>query len=95
MAGQNPIDVHVGSRIRAERERTGTTPRELARKLGISTETLKRLEAGTTRTTAGRLFQIASFLNVSVAGFYEGLSVRPAEPEIFEVKKRDPILKRS
>jgi len=69
----NDIDVNVGQRIRLRRTMLGMSQTTLADALGITFQQVQKYEKGTNRVGASRLQHIASFLNVSVAHFFEGM----------------------
>lgn len=68
----NPIDVHVGGRIRLRRNMIGMSQEKLGEHLGITFQQVQKYEKGTNRVGASRLQAIASFLEVPVAYFFEG-----------------------
>src|SRR4051812_24434221 len=67
----NPIDIHVGSRIRLRRTMLGMSQEKLGESLGITFQQIQKYEKGTNRVGASRLQAIASILNVPVAFFFE------------------------
>ena len=67
----NPIDVHVGSRIRLRRNVLGISQEKLGESLGITFQQIQKYEKGTNRVGASRLQAIASILSVPVAFFFE------------------------
>lgn len=67
----NPIDIHVGSRIRLRRNMLGMSQEKLGENLGITFQQIQKYEKGTNRVGASRLQAIASILNVPVAFFFE------------------------
>ena len=67
----NPIDVHVGSRIRLRRTMLGMSQERLGESLGITFQQVQKYEKGTNRVGASRLQNIASILNVPVSFFFE------------------------
>ena len=67
----NPIDTHVGSRIRLRRNMLGMSPERLGENLGITFQQIQKYEKGTNRVGASRLQAIASILTVPVAFFFE------------------------
>jgi transcriptional regulator with XRE-family HTH domain len=67
----NPIDIHVGSRIRLRRNMLGMSQEKLGESLGITFQQIQKYEKGTNRVGASRLQAIASILNVPVAFFFE------------------------
>ena len=71
----NPIDKHVGSRVRMRRMMVGMSQEKLGEKLGITFQQIQKYEKGTNRIGASRLQQIALVLAVPVAFFFEGAPV--------------------
>ncbi len=67
----NPIDVHVGSRIRLRRNMLGFSQEKLGESLGITFQQIQKYEKGTNRVGASRLQAISSILNVPVSFFFE------------------------
>ncbi|RUZ80700.1 XRE family transcriptional regulator, partial [Mesorhizobium sp. M7A.F.Ca.US.006.01.1.1] len=58
----NPIDIHVGSRIRLRRNMLGMSQEKLGENLGITFQQIQKYEKGTNRVGASRLQAIASIL---------------------------------
>jgi transcriptional regulator with XRE-family HTH domain len=71
----NPIDRHVGSRVRMRRMMIGMSQEKLGEKLGITFQQIQKYEKGTNRVGASRLQQIATVLAVPPAFFFEGAPV--------------------
>jgi transcriptional regulator with XRE-family HTH domain len=71
----NPIDVHVGRRVRMRRLMLHLSQTALADALGLSFQQVQKYEKGTNRISASRLQQIASFLQVPVPFFFEDVSL--------------------
>jgi transcriptional regulator with XRE-family HTH domain len=67
----NPIDVHVGSRVRFRRMLLGMSQEKLGQKLGLTFQQVQKYEKGINRIGASRLFDLAQVLGVSVEFFYE------------------------
>ncbi|MCX2695393.1 MULTISPECIES: helix-turn-helix domain-containing protein [Ochrobactrum] len=67
----NPIDVHVGSRIRLRRNMLGLSQEKLGESLGITFQQIQKYEKGTNRVGASRLQAISSVLTVPVSFFFE------------------------
>jgi transcriptional regulator with XRE-family HTH domain len=75
MAGKkqpNPIDVHVGSRVRLRRMMLGMSQEKLGENLGITFQQIQKYEKGTNRIGASRLQHIARVLSMPVSYFFEG-----------------------
>ena len=68
----NPVDRHVGSRVRMRRMLVGMSQEKLGEALGITFQQIQKYEKGTNRIGASRLHQIARVLNVPIEFFYEG-----------------------
>ena len=67
----NPIDIHVGSRVRLRRMMLGMSQEKLGESLGITFQQIQKYEKGTNRVGASRLQNISSILNVPVSFFFE------------------------
>ncbi len=65
----NPIDIHVGSRIRLRRTMLGMSQEKLGESLGITFQQIQKYEKGTNRVGASRLQNISAILNVPVSFF--------------------------
>jgi transcriptional regulator with XRE-family HTH domain len=70
--GPNPIDRHVGSRVRTRRLSVGMTQGALADQLGISFQQVQKYERGTTRISASRLQAMSHILEVPAPFFFKG-----------------------
>jgi transcriptional regulator with XRE-family HTH domain len=68
----NPIDKHVGSRVRMRRVLIGMSQEKLGEALGLTFQQVQKYEKGTNRIGASRLQQISTILGVSVSFFFEG-----------------------
>jgi transcriptional regulator with XRE-family HTH domain len=68
----NPIDRHVGSRVRMRRMLIGLSQEKLGEALGLTFQQVQKYEKGTNRIGASRLHRIASVLGVPIEFFYEG-----------------------
>jgi transcriptional regulator with XRE-family HTH domain len=70
----NPIDKHVGSRVRMRRMMLAMSQGKLGDALGITFQQVQKYEKGTNRIGAGRLQEISHILQVPIAFFYESAS---------------------
>ena len=68
----NPIDKHVGSRVRMRRMMLGMSQEKLGDALDLTFQQVQKYEKGTNRIGASRLQQISHILQVPVAFFFEG-----------------------
>jgi len=71
----NPIDQHVGSRVRMRRVLIGMSQEKLGESLGLTFQQVQKYEKGTNRIGASRLQEISKTLNVPPAFFFEGAPV--------------------
>jgi len=69
----NPIDIHVGSRVRMRRNLVGYSQEKLGEMLGLTFQQVQKYEKGTNRVSASRLYQIGKILSVPVQFFYDDL----------------------
>lgn len=67
----NPIDIHVGSRVRLRRTMIGMSQEKLGEALGITFQQIQKYEKGANRIGASRLQQISRVLNTPVSFFFE------------------------
>lgn len=68
----NPIDVHIGSRVRLRRMMLGMSQETLGGHLGITFQQIQKYEKGTNRIGGSRLQAIARVISVPIASFFEG-----------------------
>lgn len=69
--GPNPIDIHVGKRLRERRTMLGLSQQEIGQLLGVTFQQIQKNERGTNRMSASRLFEAARVLDTSVQYFFE------------------------
>ena len=70
----NPVDLHVGARIRMRRKLLGVSQEKLADQLGLTFQQVQKYERGANRVSASKLYEIARALQTSVAYFFDGLA---------------------
>ncbi|MBI4968898.1 MAG: helix-turn-helix transcriptional regulator [Rhodospirillales bacterium] len=100
----NPIDVHVGNRVRLRRTLLGMSQEKLGEAIGLTFQQVQKYERGANRIGSSRLYDLSNVLDVPVSYFFDdmadevtrqsprqiiGLSEDP--PEVFE---HDPLTKR-
>ena len=92
----DPIDVHVGSRVRLRRTLLGFSQEKLAQALNLTFQQVQKYERGTNRIGASRLFQISIVLDCDPHFFFEdmpdeisgyGAKGMAESGEIFEVDR--------
>src|ERR1700760_4526999 len=70
----NPVDVHVGSRVRLRRTLLGISQEKLGEAIGLTFQQVQKYERGANRIGASRLWDLSLVLNCPVAYFYEDMS---------------------
>src|SRR6195952_2345272 len=70
----NPVDRHVGLRIRLRRKELGVSQEKLADSIGLTFQQVQKYERAANRVSASKLWEMARALNTSIAYFFEGLS---------------------
>ena len=67
----NPIDVHVGARLRLRRKVLGRSQAEVAEALAMTFQQVQKYEKGANRISASKLYEVSRFLGVSVSYFFD------------------------
>ena len=88
--GPDPVDVHVGKRLRQARLLAGLSQEELGNGIGVSFQAVQKYEQGENRLSASRLFRAATLLKQPVSYFFDALA-SDAPPEEATGFKRDEI----
>ena len=78
----NPIDKHVGSRVRMRRMMLSMSQEKLGDALSLTFQQVQKYEKGTNRIGASRLQQISTILQVPVSFFFEGVPDMPGRASI-------------
>jgi transcriptional regulator with XRE-family HTH domain len=71
---KNPVDIHIGQRVRHRRWLLGMTQQQLADIVGIRFQQIQKYETGANRISAARLWDLAQALKIQVPYFYAGLA---------------------
>ncbi len=82
----NPVDVHVGERVRLRRKLLGMTQTDLGDAIGLTFQQVQKYERGANRIGASRLCDLSRVLDVSIEYFFEDMP-----PEIATIS---PVPKR-
>ena len=94
----NPIDIHVGNRVRLQRMLVGISQEKLGERLGLTFQQVQKYEKSINRIGASRLFELSRVLGVPVQFFYDdaplggqsqatatpGFGERGADSHVFE-----------
>jgi transcriptional regulator with XRE-family HTH domain len=76
----DPVDMHVGGRLRLRRTLMGLSQTELAKSVGLTFQQVQKYESGANRISASRLYHIAESLDVPVSFFFDDMQ-RPGLSE--------------
>jgi transcriptional regulator with XRE-family HTH domain len=68
----DPIDIHVGARLRMRRMLVGLSQEKLGVALGITFQQIQKYEKGANRVSASRLQELARILRVPPSFFFDG-----------------------
>src|SRR3569833_1071618 len=74
----NPVDLHVGLRIRLRRRELGVSQERLAESIGLTFQQVQKYERAANRVSASKLWEMARALKTNVRYFYEGLGADDA-----------------
>jgi transcriptional regulator with XRE-family HTH domain len=85
--GPNPIDVHVGQRVRQRRTLLGMSQERLGESIGLTFQQVQKYERGANRVSASRLWDLARVLDTDINFFFEDMKD--------EVAQRSPALLRA
>ena len=93
--GPDPVDVHVGMRLRQRRTLLGMSQERLAQAFGVSFQQVQKYERGANRISASRLHLLTRILDVPVSYFFEGLPAAvPEQPPSPPVDDGDQMTSR-
>lgn len=80
----NPVDTHVGTRVRLRRQIMKMSQEKLGNALGVTFQQVQKYERGSNRVGASRLWKMSQVLDVPVSFFYEGLGEAAPQAEFAE-----------
>jgi transcriptional regulator with XRE-family HTH domain len=87
----DPVDVHVGSRIRTRRLLLGMNQETLANALGLTFQQVQKYEGGANRVSASRLSAMAEILGVPISYFFADLVSEDAALDPAERERRERL----
>ncbi|WP_339862292.1 helix-turn-helix transcriptional regulator [Paremcibacter congregatus] len=90
----DPVDIHVGSRVRLRRTLLGISQSTLGDKLSVTFQQVQKYERGANRIGSSRLYRIAEALDVPVAFFFDDMPEEitgkaPSGPSMSNVTVKD------
>lgn len=74
----NPIDIHVGGRVRLRRTLLGLSQEKLGEQIGLTFQQVQKYERGTNRIGASRLYDLSRVLDVPIQFFYDDMTAETA-----------------
>lgn len=78
----NPVDVHVGSRVRLRRTLLGMSQEKLGEAIGLTFQQVQKYERGANRIGASRLFNLSQVLDVPVSFFFDDMPREAADAPV-------------
>src|SRR5579872_2247785 len=72
----NPIDIHVGARVRLRRTLLGMSQERLGKAIGLTFQQVQKYERGANRIGSSRLFELSKILDVPVSFFFDDIDPR-------------------
>ena len=100
MGKPNPIDVHVGHRLRLRRTLLGLSQQKVGEALGLTFQQVQKYERGANRIGASRLWDLSGVLDCPISFFFEEMTDENAEKghadagEHGESRDEDPMNRR-
>ena len=88
----NPVDAHVGHRVRLRRMLIGMSQERLGELLGLTFQQVQKYEKGINRIGAGRLFEVAGILGVPISFFYEDADANAQAGGFAEGEEPPPVM---
>ncbi len=69
----DPVDVHVGGRVRLRRMLIGMSQEKLGKAVGLTFQQIQKYERGANRIGSSRLFRLSQVLDVPVSFFFDDM----------------------
>lgn len=69
----NPVDIHVGLKVRERRTLLGLSQTQLANMLGITFQQVQKYERGKNRISCSRLVDLSSVLDIEIDYFFDNM----------------------
>ncbi len=102
----NPVDVHVGARVRLRRTLLGMSQEKLGDAIGLTFQQVQKYERGANRIGSSRLFDLSRVLDVPIEFFFDempddvaasspaqtrGMAEEPVSYELDPMAKRETL----
>jgi len=69
---KNPLDIHIGKKLRAIRMSVGMTQDDVGEIIGVTMQQVQKYETATNRISAGKLYEFARAINKPIHSFFDG-----------------------
>ncbi|MBE1236579.1 helix-turn-helix transcriptional regulator [Phaeovibrio sulfidiphilus] len=89
--GPDPVDVHVGCRLRLRRTLLNLSQEQLANSVGVTFQQIQKYERGSNRISASRLYDISKVLGVPVSFFFEDIGQDIIDSRKLKVSPADSV----
>ncbi len=88
----NPVDVHVGARLRQRRTLLGMNQTKLGSSIGLTFQQVQKYEKGTNRISASRLYALSGTLDVPIEYFFSDMptAVAASTPTLVGGRAKKP-----
>ncbi len=86
----NPVDVHVGKRLRRQRTLLGLSQEKLGEQIGLTFQQVQKYERGANRIGASRLYDLSCTLGVPISYFFDEMPEEIAQKTIAE-RRQMPV----
>ncbi len=89
----NPVDVHVGARLRQRRTLLGMNQTKLGSSIGLTFQQVQKYEKGTNRISASRLYALSGTLDVPIEYFFGDMptAVGASSPTLGRGRAKKPL----
>ncbi len=84
----NPIDIHVGARLRSRRTLLGLSQTVLANSIGLTFKQLQKYERGHNRISASRLYDLSRILDVDIDYFFDAMDQATQKASPAQISRR-------
>ena len=79
--GPDPVDIHVGARVRERRLSIGMSQSALGEYLRLTFQQIQKYERGANRISASKLWALSNLFEVPIEWFFDGLGELNQEQE--------------
>ncbi|WP_296998442.1 MULTISPECIES: helix-turn-helix domain-containing protein [unclassified Thalassospira] len=80
----NPVDIHVGARVRLRRTLLGMSQEKLGEAIGLTFQQVQKYERGANRVGASRLYDLSRVLDVPVSFFFDDMPDEVSSKSVHE-----------